>query len=109
MKIGIPTEIKNNENRVAATPSGVHELVRRGHEVLIQRGAGVGSRIDDDAYAIAGAIILDTAADVWAQADLVLKVKEPIAAEFPLSLLEARALKAGGVLLRYAVGAGKAA
>ena len=84
MKIGIPTEIKNNENRVAATPSGVHELVRRGHEVLIQRGAGIGSRIDDDAYVIAGAVILDTAADVWAQADLVLKVKEPIAAEFPL-------------------------
>ncbi|ANP74328.1 alanine dehydrogenase [Cryobacterium arcticum] len=82
MRVGIPSEIKNNENRVAITPAGVSELTRRGHDVVIQRGAGLGSSITDDAYALAGATILDTAAEVWAAAELLLKVKEPIAAEY---------------------------
>ena len=84
MRVGIPTEIKNNENRVAITPAGVHELVRRGHEVFIQAGAGVGSGFTDAAYIAEGATMLATAEEVWAKGDLLLKVKEPIAAEYPL-------------------------
>ena len=84
MRVGIPTEIKNNENRVAITPAGVHELVRRGHEVFIQVGAGVGSGFTDAAYIAEGAKMLATAEEVWAKGDLLLKVKEPIAAEYPL-------------------------
>ncbi|MGG7509321.1 alanine dehydrogenase [Plantibacter sp. YIM 135249] len=84
MRVGIPTEIKNNENRVAATPAGVHELVRRGHEVLVQRGAGIGSGNGDDAYLTAGARLVETADEVWAEAELLLKVKEPIASEYPM-------------------------
>ena len=84
MHVGIPKEIKNNEFRVAITPSGVHELVRNGHEVCIETGAGVGSSISDDDYVRAGAKILDTAADVWATGDLILKVKEPVPSEYPL-------------------------
>jgi alanine dehydrogenase len=84
MRIGIPTEIKNNENRVAITPAGVHELVRRGHEVFIQAGAGVGSSFTDEAYLAQGATILNSADEVWAKGDLLLKVKEPIAAEYSL-------------------------
>jgi alanine dehydrogenase len=83
MKVGIPTEVKNNENRVAATPAGVHELVRRGHEVLVQEGAGLGSSITDADYVEAGATIVATADEVWAAADLLLKVKEPVAEEYP--------------------------
>ncbi len=82
MRVGIPAEIKNNENRVAMTPPGVDALVRRGHEVIVQAGAGVGSRITDDDYVRAGARMVGTAAEVWAAADLLLKVKEPIAAEY---------------------------
>ncbi len=83
MKIGIPTEIKSQENRVAITPAGVHHLTRRGHDVLVQAGAGIGSAISDDDYRQAGATLVPQAADVWAEADLLLKVKEPIAAEYP--------------------------
>ncbi|WP_217555666.1 alanine dehydrogenase [Streptomyces sp. GbtcB6] len=82
VKVGIPREVKNNEFRVAITPAGVHELVRNGHQVVIERGAGVGSSIPDDEYIAAGATILDTADEVWATADLLLKVKEPIAEEY---------------------------
>ncbi|MFM1954455.1 MAG: hypothetical protein RL118_646 [Actinomycetota bacterium] len=82
MRVGIPTEIKNNENRVAITPAGVHELVRRGHEVFIEAGAGNGSGFTDEAYVAEGATILATADEVWAKGDLLLKVKEPIAAEY---------------------------
>ncbi|PXA71810.1 alanine dehydrogenase [Cryobacterium arcticum] len=82
MRVGVPSEIKNNENRVAITPAGVSELTRRGHEVFIQQGAGLGSSITDDAYTLAGATILGTAAEVWATAELLIKVKEPIAAEY---------------------------
>lgn len=84
MRIGIPTEIKNNENRVAATPGWVHELVRHGHEVLVQAGAGSGSGNTDEAYRSAGATIASDAASVWAAGDLLLKVKEPVAAEYDL-------------------------
>ncbi|HEU4543995.1 MAG TPA: alanine dehydrogenase [Jiangellaceae bacterium] len=82
MLVGIPTEVKNNEFRVAMTPAGVHELVRNGHEVVIQQGAGVGSSISDAEYAAAGAQIADKADDVWGSADLVLKVKEPVEEEY---------------------------
>ncbi|AZG44105.1 alanine dehydrogenase [Gordonia insulae] len=84
MRVGIPTEIKNNEYRVAITPAGVAELHHRGHEVVIQAGAGEGSAIHDNDFKEAGAQILSTAEQVWEQADLLLKVKEPIAAEYPL-------------------------
>lgn len=82
MRIGVPAEIKNNENRVAITPAGVHELVRRGHEVFIEAGAGVGSSFSDIDYRAQGATILDTADEIWQVGDLLLKVKEPIAAEY---------------------------
>ncbi|MBJ7291372.1 alanine dehydrogenase [Williamsia sp.] len=82
MRIGIPREIKNNEFRVAITPAGVSELSRRGHEVVIEAGAGLGSSIEDNDFKAAGAQILSTADEVWQQADLVLKVKEPIADEY---------------------------
>ncbi|MGY3200789.1 alanine dehydrogenase [Streptomyces sp. TE5632] len=84
VKVGIPREVKNNEFRVAITPAGVHELVRHGHQVVIERGAGVGSSIPDGEYIAAGGQTLDTADEVWAAADLLLKVKEPVAAEYRL-------------------------
>lgn len=82
MRVGIPTEIKNNENRVAITQAGVFELKRRGHEVLVQAGAGLGSAITDDEYIAAGATIVPSADQVWAESELILKVKEPIPAEY---------------------------
>lgn len=82
MRVGIPTEIKNNEYRVAITPGGVAELSRRGHEVLIEDGAGLGSAIGNDDFVAAGARIVPTADEVWGEADLLLKVKEPIEAEY---------------------------
>lgn len=82
MRVGIPTEVKIHEYRVAITPVGVHELVAHGHEVFVQCGAGLGSSIDDAEYADAGAKLLDSADEVWGNADLVLKVKEPIAEEY---------------------------
>lgn len=84
MRIGVPREIKDHEYRVAVTPPGVHELVGAGHEVLIERDAGAGSSIPDAEYVSAGAKIADHAADVWHEAELVLKVKEPIEQEYPL-------------------------
>ena len=82
MRVGVPTEIKNNEYRVAITPAGVAELVHRGHEVLVQSGAGEGSAIHDPDFAAAGARLVETADEVWAEADLLLKVKEPIEPEY---------------------------
>jgi alanine dehydrogenase len=84
MKIGVPKEIKTNENRVAIVPAGVESLVAAGHGVFVELGAGDGSGFDDAAYAAVGAKILPTAAEVWSAADLVVKVKEPIAPEWPL-------------------------
>jgi alanine dehydrogenase len=82
MHVGIPAETKNNEFRVAITPSGVTELTRRGHEVLIQAGAGEGSAITDSEFKAAGALLIDNADQVWADAELVLKVKEPTPIEY---------------------------
>ncbi|WP_167002445.1 alanine dehydrogenase [Mumia sp. ZJ430] len=82
MKVGVPREVKVHEYRVAITPAGVRELREAGHEVLIEAGAGEGSSIPDDEYVRAGADILPGADDVWAAADLVLKVKEPIPEEY---------------------------
>jgi alanine dehydrogenase len=82
MRIGIPREVKNQEYRVAMTPSGAHELVRAGHEVYVEQDAGVGSAITDADYLAAGAKILPSADDVWQAGDLILKVKEPVAEEY---------------------------
>src|SRR5450631_3639294 len=82
MRVGVPKEIKNHEYRVAITPSGVHELVRAGHQVYVQQDAGTGSSIPDADFVTAGAQILPTADDVWQAADLILKVKEPVAEEY---------------------------
>ena len=82
MKVAIPREVKNHEYRVAITPAGARELVSHGHEVYLEKGAGAGSRLADDAYAAAGATILPDADQTWGIADLVLKVKEPIAEEY---------------------------
>lgn len=83
MIIGVPKEIKSNENRVALTPAGAMELTHRGHSVFVQSTAGVGSGFDDDDYIEAGAKILATADEVWAKAEMIMKVKEPIAEEYP--------------------------
>ncbi len=82
MKVGVPKEVKNHEYRVAITPAGVTELVRSGHDVLIEQSAGEGSLIPDDVFIGRGARIAPTADDVWAESELVLKVKEPIAEEY---------------------------
>ena len=84
MKVGIPKEIKNNENRVGMTPSGVAELIKHGHTVFVQHTAGEGSGFCDEAYLKVGAQILPTIEDVYAQADMIVKVKEPIAPEYAL-------------------------
>jgi alanine dehydrogenase len=82
MVIGVPKEIKSNENRVALTPAGAMEFTRRGHSVFVQSTAGVGSGFEDKDYVDAGASILATADEVWAKAEMIIKVKEPIAEEY---------------------------
>ena len=94
MKVGIPKELKNNEYRVAITPAGVHELVRSGHEVLVQKGAGAGSLIPDADFSAAGAAILADADEVWQAGELILKVKEPISEEY-------HRMRKGQVLFTY--------
>lgn len=94
MRVGVPTEIKNNEYRVAITPAGVSELVRHGHTVTVQSGAGEGSAIHDADFSAAGAHIAGTADEVWTESELLLKVKEPIEPEY------AR-LRRGQVLFTY--------
>ena len=84
MRIGVPKEIKNNENRVGMTPSGVAELVKRGHKVTVQHTAGEGSGFSDDDYISAGAVIAPTIEETYATADMIVKVKEPIESEYPL-------------------------
>jgi alanine dehydrogenase len=81
VKIGIPREIKDHEYRVGMTPAGVHALVERGHEVVVERGAGVGSGFEDEDYAAAGATILPEADEVWASSEMIVKVKEPVGPE----------------------------
>ena len=117
MKIGIPKEIKNNENRVGMTPAGVAELIKHGHDVYVQHTAGQNSGFPDEAYTAVGASILATIEEVYAVADMIVKVKEPIAPEYALvrkgqllftyfhfacehELTEAM-VKSGGVCLAY--------
>lgn len=83
MIIGVPKEIKTHENRVSLLPGGVLQLKRNGHEVLVQQGAGVGSGFTDEMYEERGATIVADADDIWAQADMIMKVKEPIREEYP--------------------------
>ncbi len=82
MRIGVPKEIKNHEYRVGLIPAVVHALVERGHQVVVERGAGLGSGIADEAYATAGAALLGGADEVWSAAEMVVKVKEPLPAEY---------------------------
>jgi len=82
VRVGVPKEVKNHEYRVAITPVGVHELVAHGHEVFVQAGAGIGSSIEDREYEAAGAKMLESADEVWGNAETVLKVKEPVAEEY---------------------------
>lgn len=94
MIIGVPKEIKNNENRVAVTPAGVKELVAHGHQVYVQHTAGSGSGFADDSYVAAGATILPTIEDVYARAEMIIKVKEPIEPEYAL-------VRPGQILFTY--------
>ena len=94
MKIGVPQEIKSQESRVAITPSGVHEFVHNGHSVLIEAGAGEGSAITDNEFKAAGAEICLGQEELWERSELILKVKEPIASEYPL-------MRAGQMLFTY--------
>ncbi len=94
MLVGVPSEVKNHEYRVAITPSGVHEFVRHGHRVLVESGAGLGSSITDEEFAAAGATIADDHDQVWSSAELILKVKEPIAVEY-------ERMRSGQVLFTY--------
>jgi alanine dehydrogenase len=83
MLIGVPKEIKTNENRIALVPAGAEAFVAAGHSVFVEASAGLGSGFADEAYAAVGATILPTADEVWQRADMIMKVKEPIAAEWP--------------------------
>jgi alanine dehydrogenase len=94
MKIGVPKEIKNNESRVGMTPAGVFELIKNNHTVYVQQDAGFGSGFFDTDYAVVGAIIVPTAAEVYANSDMIVKVKEPIAEEYPL-------IKKGQIVFTY--------
>lgn len=94
MIIGVPKEIKNNENRVSITPAGVHVLAKEGHKVLVEQSAGVGSGIEDSDYVAAGAVIAKSNIDVFNEADIIVKVKEPLEAEYDL-------FKAGQTLFTY--------
>ena len=94
MIIGIPKELKNNEFRVAATPSGVHAYVVAGHKVLVEKNAGTGSAISDADYIAAGAQIIDSADEIWQKADLIQKVKEPIEIEY-------KRMRKGQILFTY--------
>src|SRR5260370_19031079 len=83
MNVGVPKEIKTNENRVALAPGGAEALAAQGHGVFLERGAGEGSGFDDQDYVAAGGTILSAADDIWRRADLIMKVKEPIEPEGP--------------------------
>lgn len=82
MLIGVPKEIKTHENRVALQPGGAKQLIQHGHRVMIEKGAGIGSGFTDQQYAEAGATLIDTAAEVWTSAEMIMKVKEPIPSEY---------------------------
>lgn len=94
MIIGVPKEIKNNENRVAITPAGAHALVRHGHKVIVEKSAGLGSGIEDSEYTAAGAVIYDSNTQIYDDADIIVKVKEPLECEYQL-------YKEGQILFTY--------
>jgi alanine dehydrogenase len=94
MIVGVPKEIKSQESRVAITPEGVSEFIRAGHSVIVESGAGLGSSISDENFLSQGGWIRETAGEIWAESDLILKVKEPIAAEYPL-------MRKGQILFTY--------
>lgn len=94
MIVGVPAEVKDNENRVGATPNSAHEFVTRGHTVLVQAGAGLGSGYADNEYAEQGCEIVESAEEIWARSEMIVKVKEPIDREYPL-------MRAGQVLFTY--------
>jgi alanine dehydrogenase len=94
MIIGVPKEIKNNENRVALTPAGAKELIKRGHTVYVQKTAGIGSGFPDELYSEAGAVMLPTIEEVYQKAEMIIKVKEPIEPEYAL-------IKEGQLLFTY--------
>jgi alanine dehydrogenase len=94
MIIGVPREIKTEENRVAVTPTGVAAFVARNHKVLVEKGAGLSSRLTDRVYESAGAALIESAKEVWQQADLIMKVKEPQEFEYPL-------MRSGLILFTY--------
>ncbi|HXT19745.1 MAG TPA: alanine dehydrogenase, partial [Thermoanaerobaculia bacterium] len=94
MRVGVPKEIKNHEYRVGLIPAVVHALVQRGHEVVVEQGAGLGSGIPDEAYTNAGATLLPTADEVWGAAEMIVKVKEPLPAEY-------ERMQSGQVLYTY--------
>ncbi len=94
MNIGVPKEIKNHEYRVSLTPAGAREFIRQGHKVLVESSAGLGCAISDDDYRSVGATIIASADQLWAEAELVLKVKEPVSAEY-------HRMRAGQVLFTY--------
>jgi alanine dehydrogenase len=94
MIVGVPKEIKNKENRVAMVVAGVRALTQAGHKVLVQQNAGVGAGISDEEYRKSGATIVDSAKDVFAKSDMIVKVKEPLPEEYPL-------LREGQILFTY--------
>ena len=94
MKIGVPKEVKQQENRVSLLPSAAYQLIKRGHSVVVERGAGTGSGYPDKDYEQAGVTMLDKHADVFAEADMIVKVKEPLPEEYPL-------LRPGQILFTY--------
>src|SRR5688500_13509789 len=94
MIIGVPKEIKTEENRVAVTPTGVAGFIARNHKVVIQKGAGLGSGLVDRAYESSGATLVETAKEVWDRADMIMKVKEPHESEYPL-------MRGGMILCTY--------
>lgn len=94
MLVGIPKEVKNNEFRVSTTPAGVHALALAGHTVFVEKGAGVGSAITDADYVKAGATIVDTADEVWAKSEMIIKVKEPVPEEY-------QRMRSGQILFTY--------
>lgn len=94
MTVGVPKEIKNNESRVGMTPAGVFELIKNNHTVYVQQDAGFGSGFFDTDYAVVGAILVPTAAEVYAKSDMIVKVKEPIAEEYPM-------IKKGQIVFTY--------
>src|SRR5580700_1384016 len=94
MIVGIPKEIKAQENRVGLLPSAAYQLIKRGHRVLVEKGAGIGSGYADEEYQRAGADLLDKHADVFARADMIVKVKEPLPDEYEL-------LREGQILFTY--------